>query len=172
MNRPDNQLNGVLERIAFLPEGLRLRAFDFFFGRLIRAYRSLRIRTRVLTPTRVEMELRNMRKIRNHVGGIHGVIAQVPGEFAAGVLIAHWTPKGAVVVVKSMQANLYKPVKGDVRAIAQADAETLRAVMDQEKGELTVAVEVIDETGESPMSCDVTMAWVPRGGRKSQAQAA
>ncbi|WP_299929175.1 DUF4442 domain-containing protein [uncultured Pelagimonas sp.] len=159
---PKNQLNGVLARIAFLPEPLRLRAFDVIFGRLIRAFATVGIRTSVLDPTRVEMTLKNRRKFRNHVGGIHGVVCQMPGEFAAGILLAHWVPKGAVVVVRSMSAELHKPIRGDIRAVATLPEEQLRPAMEQEKGEVTVSIELTDSSGEHPIATDITMAWFPK----------
>ncbi|MBO9466110.1 DUF4442 domain-containing protein [Tropicibacter sp. R15_0] len=156
---PRNHLNGVLDRIAFLPEKWRLRAFDLFLGRLIRAYATVGIRTEVLQPTRVEMSLRNRRKFRNHVGGIHGVVCQMPGEFAAGILLAHWVPKGAVVVVRRMQAELHKPIRGDIRAVAALNEDQLRPTMEQDKGEVTVSIQLTDSSGNQPIAADITMAW-------------
>lgn len=163
--RPDNHLNGVIKRISFLPARWQLRAFDFIFGAFTRAYWHLGIRTKLLEPTRVEMTLKNRRRLRNHVGGIHGVICQVPGEYAAGVLVGHWVPKGTVIVVKTITANLRKPVRGHIRAVATLSDVALAPLMSQDKGELSIPVEIIDETGEAPMHLNVVMAWFQKGSR-------
>lgn len=165
--RPHNHLNSVIGKLSKLPAPLRLRGFDFAFGAFTRAYRHLGIRTVVLEPTRVEMTLKNRKRLRNHVGGIHGVICQVPAEYAAGVLVGHWVPKGTVIVVKSITARLNKPVRGNIRARAALPQTALSPLMTQNKGELVVQVDITDATGTVPMTADVTMAWFEKGTRRT-----
>ncbi len=121
----------------------------------------------MLNPTRVEMTLKNRRKFRNHVGGIHGVVCQMPGEFAAGILLAHWVHKGAVVVVRSLQAELHKPIRGDIHAVATLPQDQLRPALSLEKGEVTVSIQLTDSTGEQPIATDITMAWFPKSARSN-----
>ncbi len=167
--RPNNHLNSVIKRLSKLPAALRLRGFDIAFGAYTRAYRHLGVRTVVLEPTQVVMTLKNRKRLRNHVGGIHGVICQVPAEYAAGVLVGHWVPNGTVIVVKNTAANLQKPVRGNIRAVARLPQDALLPIMTQPKGEVQVPVDISDETGGVPMTAHITMAWFEKGTRRTAA---
>ena len=167
--RPHNHLNSVMGQLSRLPKAWRLRGFDIAFGTFTRAYRHLGIRTVVLTPTQVEMTLKNRRRLRNHLGGIHGVICQVPAEYAAGVLVGHWVPEGTVIVVRTITASLHKPIRGDIRARAILPESSLIPLMTQKKGELVIPVEIADETGGVPMTVQVTMAWFEKGTQRTAA---
>ncbi len=60
-----------------------------------------------------------------------------------------------------------KRTQGAMRAVAVlTDAQ--RALMQKsDKGEVTVAVQVTDESGNEPIECEFIWAWIPSGPRKN-----
>lgn len=157
-----NELNRLLVRLEKLPGWLGIRLFDAIFGRFTPFYRTMRVRSVELMPGRVSLALRNRRRIRNHVRGIHAVAAMLPAEYAAGLVVGQAVPADAVVVVKGVHIDIRKPIRGAVKATAALSAEALNDLRFVPKGSIEVPVTVWDETGETPMTGVVNMAWFPK----------
>lgn len=159
---PANQLNTVLRKLAKLPEGLRAPAFNLFFGRFSPFYASLRVKVVEITPETVSLRLRDRRRTRNHVKGIHAVAALLPAEYAAGLVCGQTVPKGAVVVVKGLECQIRKPIRGDIVATARLTEAQRAALSTEEKGDMKLAFTVAGSDGQTPIEGVANMAWFPR----------
>jgi len=70
-------------------------------------------------------------------------------------------------LAKELKVAFKKRAQGSLRAVATlTDAQ--RALMQQtDKGEVTVSVQVSDESGAQPIECEFIWAWIPSGPRKT-----
>lgn len=161
-NAPPNQINSVLALLIRLPKVLRLPLFDFLFGRVTRFYRTAKVKAERIGPHCVVLRLANRLHLRNHVGGIHAVAMTLPAEYAAGLVLAQHLPAESVVVLRRFHMDVFKPIRGAVRAAATLSAEQANALRSAAKGEIDIQVQIEDETGRVPASGVMCMAWFPR----------
>lgn len=159
---PANQLNTVLRKLEKLPKGLRAPAFNLFFGRFSPFYAALRVRAVEITPERVTLALRNRRRTRNHLRGIHAVAALLPAEYAAGLVCGQTVPREAVVVVRGLSCEIRKPIKGDITATAWLTEAQRAALGHEPKGDMKLSFSISGADGETPIEGVADMAWFPR----------
>lgn len=159
---PANPLNSMLRQIARLPQGLRPHAFNFLFGRFSPFYARLRVRVVDVQPDHVTLALRNTRRTRNHLRGIHAIAALLPAEYAAGLVVGQTVPPEAVVVVRGLSCEIRKPIKGDITATARLTEDQRAALSQDPKGDLKLAFTITGSDGETPIEGVADMAWFPR----------
>jgi hypothetical protein len=75
---------------------------------------------------------------------------------------AQHLPVEAMVVLRRINMDLSKPIRGAIRASATLGPEQSHALHVQVKGEIDVPVQIEDETGHIPASGTMRMAWFPR----------
>lgn len=161
-NGPRNQINTVLGALRRAPRVLQLPLFNFFFGRFSRFYRTVGVKAQQISPYSVTLALANRGPVRNHIKGIHAVAVALPAEYAAGLVVAQHLPPNVLVVLKSLDLELHKAIRGAVRATATLSAEQGNSLREQRKGEIAVSVKIEDETNQVPASGCMRIAWIPR----------
>ena len=116
-----------------------------------------------LTPQRVVVAVANTRRVQNHIGGVHAAAMTLLAETATGMVVGMNVRDDCVPVVKQLTVAFKKRTQGAMRAVATlTDAQ--RALMQaQDKGEITVAVQVSDESDAQPIECEFIWAWIPSG---------
>lgn len=100
--------------------------------------------------------------MRNHVGSIHAAAMALLAESATGFLVGMSVPDTHLLLIKTLRVDYKKRAIGSLRAVATLTTEQLSAVATQPRGEVTVQVEVTDESGQSPIACEMIWAWLPR----------
>ncbi len=156
-----NRLTRILDRLAFLPAAWRLRAFSFLFGRVVPLVGTAGVRIHEVSEERVVLTLKNRRKVRNHVGGVHAAAVALLAETASGLIVGRNLPDTALPLIKSMKLDFVKRNRGAFRAVAtltRADIERLRG---EAKGDLLVPVTLTDAQQLESVRCEMLWAWVP-----------
>jgi acyl-coenzyme A thioesterase PaaI-like protein len=115
-----------------------------------------------MTESRVSVLLRNRRKVRNHIGGVHAAAMALAVETATGFVAGLNVPDSRVPLIKSLKVDYVKRTKGDLRAVASLTEEQRELIRSTEKGEVEVQVQATDESGAEPIRCVAVWAWVPR----------
>ncbi|RZF25418.1 DUF4442 domain-containing protein [Paraburkholderia sp. UYCP14C] len=161
-NGPQNQINAVLATLSRLPRALQLPLFNFVFGRFSRFYRTVGVKAASIDPYSVTLTLANRARVRNHIRGIHAVAMTLPAEYAAGLVVAQHLPSNAVVLLRRLQMELHKPIRGSVRAIATLNPEHGETLRTEAEGKIEVLVQIEDETGQAPVSGVMQIAWISR----------
>ncbi|MGH8354191.1 MAG: DUF4442 domain-containing protein [Pseudomonas sp.] len=64
--------------------------------------------------------------------------------------------------IKTLKVDYLKRATGGLKAVASLSAEQIQAIHTQDKGEVSVAVTVTDETGTQPIHCEMVWAWVSK----------
>lgn len=106
-------------RLSRLPFGGRLFARVFTVKTPYAA--TIRPQFAVLEPHRVELVVRDRRRVRNHVGTVHAIALCNGLETAAGTLAEVTVPRDMRWIPKGMDVAYTAKAAGDVRCVAETD---------------------------------------------------
>ena len=114
-----------------------------------------------MAPERVEIAVANVRRVQNHIEGVHAAAMALLAETATGMVVGMNVRDDCLPLAKTMRVDFKRRAQGGLRAVATlSDAQ--RALMQQtDKGEVSVAVQVSDASGEQPIQCEFIWAWIP-----------
>ena len=161
MNKP-NQLARTVARFDALPAALRPAALSLVLGRVVPFTGTARLRFELLRPEQVVVSIKNRRRVRNHIGGLHAAAMALLAETATGFCVGLSVPDDKLPLIKTLQVEYLKRAQGDMRAVATLRPEQVEAMRTQEKGEVTVSVAIADSSGPEPIRAEMVWAWVPR----------
>ena len=120
-----------------------------------------------MSHARVEIGIRNHKKVQNHIGGVHASAMNLLAETATGMVVGMNVRDDCVPLAKELKMAFKKRATGALRAVATLDAEQRALMQSTTKGEVRVPVTVTDEAGVHPVECEFVWAWIPAGPRKS-----
>lgn len=108
---------------------------------------------------RCEVEIRDRRRVHNHIGTVHAIALCNMAELAAGVMMEAGTPRGMRWIPKGMTVEYLKKAVGTMRAVARPAA----ALEARDAGyELPVEVEVRDPGAAIVFRARIAMWVSPR----------
>ena len=110
----------------------------------------------------VTFKQRNLKRVQNHIGGVHAAGTALLGESATGFVVGTNLPGDKLPLLKSMQVNYVKRASGDLLATAQLTDAQIDAMRSDDKGEVTVAVTITDAAGVEPVEATYIWAWIPK----------
>ena len=106
--------------------------------------------------------LPNRKKIQNHIHQVHAAASVLLAETATGILFGMNIPDDKLPLMKNLSAKYIKRSKGAQQAIANLTPDQIQKIRTDEKGDVNVAVRIIDETGEEVVIADMTWAWIKK----------
>lgn len=154
-------LNIAVTRINHLPRPLRRPLITSIFGFAVRFAGTGGVRFERLDELCAVVHMRNRRKVRNHIGGIHAAAMALLAESATGAVFGLNLPAGKLPLLKAMHIDYLRRAHGDLRAEASLAVEQRILMQNEERGDVTVAVRVTDSNGEEPIACRMVWAWIP-----------
>ncbi|KJV28628.1 hypothetical protein VI06_11430 [Aquitalea magnusonii] len=162
MDYQKNSMSRIADKVGRLPIGLRSTVLSLLFGRFVPFLATSGIRFEQAGHTRLTVSIRNRRKVQNHIKGVHAAAMALLAETASGFVVGMNVPDDKLMLLKSMKVNYVKRAQGDMRAVATLTDEQIRSMYTTDKGDVLVDVTVTDESGESPVVCEMVWAWVPK----------
>lgn len=120
----------------------------------------------LMTPQRVEIGVANTRRVQNHIHGVHAAAMTLLAETATGMVVGMNVRDDCLPLAKQLKVAFKKRTQGAMRAVATLTDEQRALMQQSDKGEVTVAVQVSDESGAQPIECEFIWAWIPAGPRK------
>lgn len=111
-------------------------------------------RVRELAPGRCAVELRERRRVRNHLDSVHAVALVNVGELATGLATLTALPTGVRGIVVRLGAEYEKKARGLIRAECRTDVEPPGAGQDVEH---RAVAELRDGSGDRVAT--VTAVW-------------
>ncbi|MDF0605413.1 DUF4442 domain-containing protein [Neisseriaceae bacterium TC5R-5] len=162
MSPPANKMSRLAAQVQHLPAALQGVAFSLLFGRYVPFLATAGLRFDEVGPQQLIVSIRNRRKVQNHIKGVHAAAMALLAETATGFVVAMNMPDDKLMLLKSMQVNYTKRSQGQMRAVAHLSSEQVQLMHETDKGEVLVPVCVTDESGESPIECQMLWAWIPK----------
>eukprot|EP01103_Thecamoeba_quadrilineata_P010405 TRINITY_DN223_c0_g1_i1.p1 TRINITY_DN223_c0_g1~~TRINITY_DN223_c0_g1_i1.p1 ORF type:complete len:162 (+),score=31.46 TRINITY_DN223_c0_g1_i1:51-536(+) len=145
-----------------VPNSLRPTVLSLLFGSQVKFARTAGIRIESLSSTASTVQLKNRKKIQNHIGSPHAAATALLAETATGIVFGMNVPDSHVPVIKSMKINYVARAKGSLTAHATLKEEQIQVIKQKEKGDVLVEVSVVDEEGKNPVTCEMVWAWTPK----------
>ncbi|WP_232503447.1 DUF4442 domain-containing protein [Pseudogulbenkiania sp. NH8B] len=155
-------MSRIADKAARLPEGLRSFVLTRLFGRLVPFLGTAGLCFVEVGHDRLTVSLQNRRKVQNHIKGVHAAAMALLAETASGFVVGMNVPDSKLMLLKSMHVDYLKRSQGSMKATAVLTPDQIRRMHEEEKGDAAVEVVVTDESGESPIRCEMIWAWVPK----------
>ena len=163
-----NRLERQLERLSEVPAFARPWFRSVVMRRAVPFTGTAGLNFLQMTPSLVEIGLKNQKKVQNHIEGIHASAMNLLAETATGMVVGMNVRDDCIPLAKELKMVFKKRATGDMRAVATLTDEQRALMQASDKGEVNVSVVVTDEAGVHPVECEFLWAWIPSGPRKSQ----
>ena len=167
-NHQPNRLERQLERLSEVPAFARPWFRSVVMRRAVPFTGTAGLNFLQMTPSLVEIGIRNQKKVQNHIEGIHASAMNLLAETATGMVVGMNVRDDCIPLAKELKMAFKKRATGDMRAVATLTDEQRALMQASDKGEVNVSVIVTDEAGVHPVECEFVWAWIPSGPRKSQ----
>ena len=163
-----NRLERQLERLSEVPAFARPWFRSVVMRRAVPFTGTAGLNFLQMTPSLVEIGVKNQKKVQNHIEGIHASAMNLLAETATGMVVGMNVRDDCIPLAKELKMVFKKRATGDMRAVATLTDEQRALMQASDKGEVNVSVVVTDEAGVHPVECEFLWAWIPSGPRKSQ----
>lgn len=157
-----NTLSRIIDKFSFVPAPLRTGILSRLFGRYVPYVGTSGLIYEELSAERVVVTVKNRRPVQNHIKNVHAAAMALLAETASGFVVAMNLPDDKLPLIKSLKVDYLKRTQGDMCAVATLTPEQITLIRTQPKGEVLVETIVTDESGESPIRCEMLWAWVPK----------
>jgi len=114
-----------------------------------------------LEPGRCEVQIRDRRRVHNHIGTVHAIALFNLAELSAGVMTEASLPASMRWIPKGMSVEYLKKARGTMHAIAMPDIPIVDAATGYD---LPVTVSVRDPQGDEVFRARIMMWLSPKSG--------
>jgi acyl-coenzyme A thioesterase PaaI-like protein len=156
-----NRFSRVVKNIKKLPKVSHSFLLTKMFCSQVKYARTSKVTIVDIEPKQVKLLMINRKRVQNHIGGVHAIAAALLAESATGIVFGLNLPDSCLPLLKSMTINYQRRMQGDLTAIATISDEQI-SLLTQEKGNMEIAVTITDESGEQPIECLMTWAWITK----------
>ena len=167
VDHPSNRLERQLERLAEVPAFARPWFRSIVMRRAVPFAGTAGLDFLQMGRARVEVGLRNEKRVQNHIGGIHASAMNLLAETATGMVVGMNVRDDCIPLAREMKMVFVNRATGSMRAVATLTAEQQASMRGSDKGEVNVRVSLTDEAGIEPVECEFVWAWVSAGFRNS-----
>lgn len=163
-----NRLQRSLKQLDAVPAFARGWARNLVLRRAVPFTGTAGLDFALMTPERVEIAIANQRRVQNHIQGVHAAAMTLLAETATGMVVGMNVRDDCLPLAKELKVAFKKRAQGALRAVATLTEQQRTLMQTSDKGEVTVAVQVSDESGAQPIECEFIWAWIPSGPRKAK----
>lgn len=158
----ENRLFKLVKSSYILPTGMQRTFWSKLFGRIVPMVGTAKIRYLEVSREKVVVKIDNHKEMQNHIKGIHAAATALLAETATGFVTGLNVPDDRILLIKSLHVDYVKVAKGALTATATLSDEQREWIANTEKGELSIPITVVDESGEQPVQCEMIWAWRPK----------
>lgn len=160
ISAPSNRISRRLARLDRLPGSRWLKTMAL--RRVVPFLGTAGLEFVALEAGRASLALGARRRVQNHVGGIHAAAAALLAEATSGMAVLYHLPDDRLVLLTRMEVAYAGRMRGGLVAVVTLAGDVQRRMSEDDHGEVTLHVDVRDESGESPLTAAMTWAWRPR----------
>lgn len=157
-----NRLIRSLAKLEAFPKGLQRPMRNWVIGRTVPFTGTAGIDYEKMSREEVILNLRNRKKVQNHIQQVHAAATALLAETASGMVVGMNLPDDKLPLIKSMQVRYTKRSTGAQRAVASLSDEQVQHIHNTEKGDVLVPVSIHDETGAKVVELEMLWAWIPK----------
>ena len=158
----NNRLNRSLKKLESVPSFVRLFFRNKTIGRVVLFVGTAGLEFEKMTCEEVIVNIPNKKKVQNHIAQVHAAASVLLAETASGMVLGMNIPDDKLPLMKNLGAKFIKRSSGAQKAIATLTIEQIKMIRETEKGEVNVAVKLIDSTGEEVVLTEMIWAWIPK----------
>ena len=114
-----------------------------------------------MSPEQVVVTVPNVRRVQNHIQGVHAAAMALLAETATGMVVGMNVRDDCLPLCKTLHIDFKRRAQGGLRAVARLSPAQRELMLKNDKGEVSVLVQVSDESGEQPIQCEFVWAWIP-----------
>jgi len=127
------------------------KIFNFLFARAVPYSGSIHANILTLEPGKVTIELKDRRKVRNHLKSIHAIALANLGELASGLSMISAIPAETRAIVVNLQIEYLKKARGRLLAtgtakppkeVTEPTKTTVKAVIEDADGDVVATLKV------------------------------
>lgn len=149
---PTDAMRAAWKRLGSVPAGRRL--FSALIGRMVPYSGSVRPKVLELRPGFARVQIRERRRLRNHLGSVHAVALVNVGELASGLAMTMALPAGVRGIVSALSVRYTKKARG----VLVAECDTTVPPVGSERVTHQVVAVIHDEQQDEVAR--VTVDWL------------
>ncbi len=158
----NNRLNRTLQKLKSFPKFSQRWFRNKAIGRVVSFVGTAGLDFEKMTCEEVIVNIPNRKKVQNHISQVHAAASVLLAETASGMVLGMNVPDDKLPLMKSLGAKFIKRSTGAQKAIATLTSEQINLIRETEKGDVNVAVKLIDSTGKEVVVTEMIWAWVPK----------
>lgn len=158
----ENRLFKLVKSSYILPTGMQRTFWTKLFGRIVPMVGTAKIRYMEVSREKVVVKIDNHKDMQNHIKGVHAAATALLAETATGFVTGLNVPDDRILLIKTLHVDYVKVAKGALTATATLSDAQRDMIINIEKGELSIPIHVVDESGEQPVQCEMIWAWRPK----------
>lgn len=157
-----NPLRKFVDKVNQYPQWLSSFLMTRVFRHTVKLAGTVKVDILNTDGKQVTFRQKNRKKVRNHIGTVHAATMALLAESATGFIVGINLPGDKLPLIKTMNLNYVKRCSGDITAVASLTDEQITLMQTQDKGEVSVKVEITDGANITPMIAEMIWAWVPK----------
>ena len=158
----NNRLNRSLKKLESVPNFLKLFLRNKTIGRVVPFIGTAGLEFEKMTCEEVIVNIPNKKKVQNHIAQVHAAASVLLAETASGMVLGMNVPDDKLPLMKSLGAKFIKRSTGAQKAIATLTTDQIKLIRETEKGEVNVAVKLMDSKGVEVVLLEMIWAWIPK----------
>lgn len=157
-----NRLSGFVNKIYKTPQFMQSFLLTQLFSQQVKYAKTTGIKITKISHQEVIITLANKKKVQNHIGGIHAVAAALLAESTTGIVFGMNVSDTCIPLLKSMTMRYQRRMQGALTAKATLTDQQRNQISADDKGDMLINVVITDESGQSPIECEMEWAWIPK----------